>query len=214
MNRLVRWLIPVGALAVLGVAFPPISLRSRAEVELAHSAAQFNARDFVARFWTELLASAPVRARDAGAVLTAIAREPADACADFGRSLGIGGTCTFFLRGTGRVVGVTEDEVRLAVEDVGAGDDVDVLIPLGLVFGNAVRDASGLLDSSAFPNAQQFNDVAAGLNAIVETQVLPELPAIAQEGAEIEFVGCAELAEGADEPLPLRLVPVSVSRKD
>jgi hypothetical protein len=71
-----------------------------------------------------------------------------------------------------------------------------------------------LLDSSTFPNAQQFNEVAAGLNALVETQVLPELQRLATAGARIAFVGCAEVDEDADDPMTLELVPVWVRREE
>ena len=42
-------------------------------------------------------------------VLAAIARDPAKACVEYGRTLGIGGDCTFYLRGRGRVVGVSKE---------------------------------------------------------------------------------------------------------
>jgi predicted lipoprotein len=212
MNPFIRWLIPLGALAVLGVAFPPFSLRSRAAVELERAAAQFSAEEFVRRFWETHLTPSRDRAHEAAAVLGALAGDPARACREFGRTLGIGGACTFYLRGSGRVVGVTADEVRLAVAGGGSGDVVDVIIPLGLVFGNAVRDGTGLLEASVFPNAQQFNEVAAELNAIVEAKVLPELQRVAQNGARIEFVGCAEWRDDAKPPL--RLVPVWVQREE
>jgi predicted lipoprotein len=84
------------------------------------------------------------------------------------------------------------------------------VVPLGLVFGNAVRDGTGLLSSGTFPNAQQFNDIAARLNQIVETRVLPELQRIAALGQSVKFVGCVDVADEERDLRPLKLVPVSV----
>ena len=212
MKRFPAWLFPLGAVVICGVVFPPVSFRSRAEVELTRATAQFSGRDFVQKFWNEHLVPSHARAHEAAVVHAALTRDRAAACAAHGRTLGIGGAYTFYLRGSGRVVSSTGDEVRLAV--AGASDQADIVIPLGLVFGNAVRDGTGLLDSSAFPNAQQFNDVAAELNALVESQVLPELQRIATVGARVAFVGCAELNEDANNPVPLRLVPVWVQREE
>lgn len=209
ISRFAWWLIPLAVVAALCLAFPPFEFRSRADIEMARAAAQFSPRDFVQKFWREHLVPSLSRAEDASTVLAAIARNPVDAGQRHGRTVGIGGDCLFYLRGSGQVVSVSDYEVRLAV----AGETVDVVIPLGLVFGNAVRDATGLLEPSTFPNAQQFNDIAAELNAIVEMQVLPELKRIAVVGARIAFVGCAELDEAVARSRPLELIPLSVQRE-
>lgn len=192
--------------------FPPFQFRSRAQVELARAGAQFNATEFVRTFWNENLDQSFDQAADASVVLIAIATSPDNAREKYGRTVGISSTYCLYLRGTGRVVEVSSDQIGFVVN--GTGDAPDIVVPLGLVFGNAVRDGTGLLDPNVFPNAQQFNDIAAGLNGIVETTVLPELQRIATKGARIDFVGCVELDEGADKPLPLRLVPVWVQRAE
>jgi predicted lipoprotein len=90
------------------------------------------------------------------------------------------------------------------------GDTADIVVPLGMVFGNAVRDGTGLLDSSSYPNAQEFNDISAALNSMVETNVLPQLQQMAKVGQRIQFAGCVEVADEEADLKPLKLVPTTV----
>lgn len=208
MNKFVTWIIAILAVAGFCWIFPPIHIRSLAQTQAARASAQFSAPDFVGKFWNERLLKSLDQAADAGKVLAAIAVRPQKAHEQFGRSVGISSSYYFFLRGSGRVVSVDDTGVSLSLKD--EGNDVDVLVPLGLVFGNAVRDGTGLLDSSAFPNSQEFNDISAGLNHIVETQVLPELQRIAAVGKRVQFAGCVEVADEGADLKPLKLVPISV----
>jgi predicted lipoprotein len=106
------------------------------------------------------------------------------------------------------VVSVTKKGIGLSLKS--EGDEVDILLPTGLLFGNAVRDATGLLDASAFPNSQNFNDISTELNRIVEAQVLPELKSRAAIGRRVQFASCAEVVDEEKDLKPLVLIPVSV----
>jgi len=208
MKRLLPWLIAIVLVAALCWAFPPFRIRSLKTVREVEAGAQFNSTNFVEKFWSEKLLPGTAQAADAVKVLAAIAESPAKAREQFGRTVGISSSYCYFLRGSGRVVSVSEDSIGLAVNST--GDVVDISVPLGLVFGNAVRDGTGLLQASEFPNAQEFNAIAAGLNTIVETKVLPELQRIAAGGKRVQFVGCVEVADEETDLKPLKLVPISV----
>jgi predicted lipoprotein len=209
MNNPITWFIAVLVAAGFCWIFPPIHIRSLARVQAAKAGARFSAPDFVDKFWNGRLLKSLEQAADAGKVLAAIAAGPQKAHEQFGRSVGISSSYYFFLRGSGRVVSVDDTDIGLSLK--AEGNDADVLVPLGLVFGNAVRDGTGLLDSSAFPDSQEFNDVSAGLNHIVETRVLPELQRIAAVGKRVQFAGCVEVADEDTDLKPLKLVPISVT---
>jgi predicted lipoprotein len=123
-----------------------------------------------------------------------------------GRRLGLSRSTSYFVAGTGLIVSVTNDSVSIALESE-AGPSV--VIETGPVFGNAIRDGSGLVDVSAFPNSQDFNAISTALNRRVEEQVLPQLRAKAVIGARIRFVGGAEVDDPAS-ALPLRVVPIRI----
>jgi predicted lipoprotein len=198
----------VAAIAGLWWMFPPFHVRSLKALRATQAAAQFNANDFVSSFWAEKLLPATAQAADAAKVLDAIAVEPRKVREQFGRTVGVSSSYFLFVRGAGRVVNVSEDSIGLAVRST--GEVADISVPLGLVFGNAVRDGTGLLDASSYPNAQEFNDISAALNSIVETNVLPQLQRMAAVGKQIQFAGCVEVGDEEQDLKPLKLVPVFV----
>ncbi len=208
MNKAVPALIVVCVLAALCWAFPPFHIRSVKQVKADLAGATFNPSNFVEKFWIEKLLPSASQAVEAEKVLAAIAANPQKVREQFGRTLGISSTYCLYLRGNGRVVSVTDDSIGLSLKGEGAA--VDISVPLGLVFGNALRDGTGLINSSTFPNAQEFNDISAGLNAVVETKVLPEFQKLATVGKRVQFVGCVEVADEETDLKPLKLVPVSV----
>ena len=57
---------------------------------------------------------------------------------------------------------------------------------------------------------QEFNDISAALNSMVETNVLPRLPQVATVGSRIQFVGCVEVGDEDMDLKPLKLVPIEV----
>jgi predicted lipoprotein len=194
-------------LAILAWVFPPFHLRSLKAVHAAQAGAQLNVTNVVATFWKDKLLTAAEHATDANKVLDSISLNPQKAREQFGRSVEIGSTYYYFVRGTGCVVTVSEDWVGIALKGV---HSADISIPLGLIFGNALRDGTGLLNASDYPNSQQFNDIAAGLNRLVETEVLAGLQKRVKVGTPVQFAGCAEVADEDQDLKPLKVIPVYI----
>jgi predicted lipoprotein len=208
MKRAVLAVVALGLLAVVFRLAPLVHFVPLKQAQSRQTAAEFNATDYATAFWNEKLLKSLDRAADAGQVLAALASDAPKARTQFGRTLGVSSSTLFFLRGTGHVVNVTKKGVALALKD---GDGAaDILLPTGLLFGNTVRDGTGLLDASAFPNSQNFNDLSTELNHIVESTLLPQLREQAKVGANISFAGCAEVAEDDADTKPLKVIPVSV----
>jgi predicted lipoprotein len=88
-----------------------------------------------------------------------------------------------------------------------------VLVAVGPIFGNAVRDGTGLFNVNDYPNSQAFNRLSTELNALVETRVLPTLREKASIGSTVQFTGVAEVEEDAEQVVPLRVVPVAAEVK-
>jgi len=208
MNRTTRWSILILAIAGVCWAVPPVHFHSLKKQEQAQTATVFNAKDFVATFWPQTLLPATANAADAAKVLDAINSDPKKVREQFGRTVGVSSSYFLFIRGSGRVVSVASDSIGLSMKP--AGTDADIVVPIDFVFGNAVRDGTGLLDSSKYPNAQEFNDISAQLNDIVEKQVLPEFQRIAKVGGRVQFSGCAEVADESTDLKPMKLMPISV----
>lgn len=211
------WVNPVLAAAAVAAflfffpLFHVVSLQPRGATATANSngPAAPTAFDPVAaavKFWQVDLPAAYARAADLAQVAPATRANAEKARSQFAKAAGLG-TAYFFVRGSGKVVAREKNMLRLA--PVGAETEF-VVIRLGPVFGNTVRDGTGLLDVNNFPGLQEFNALSAELNALVEKFVLPALRDRAIVGATVHFVGCAEAPESAPEagePL-FTLVPV------
>ena len=207
MSRRAFWLVAFCVAAVFCWLFPPFHVVPLRHAQERRQQAAFDASAFAAEFWEKQLLPATGRAVPVTDLLAALAQEPDAARKRLGRSPGLSATTFFFVRGAGRIASVEKDGLRIALE--GAAAQPAVVLVMGLLFGNAVRDATGLLSGSDFPNSQDFNAISTELNRLVETRVLPDMRARAAVGKTIRFTGCLELEEDAA-PSILRVVPVKV----
>jgi predicted lipoprotein len=176
------------------------------EAKQQRSEQEFDPARFAQQFWEEQLLGAVGNTVDAITLMKAVREDPRSAKDRHGQSLGIGSVYCYFLRGNGYVVAINADSVDLSL--TGAGGEADVTIQTGLIFGNAIRDGSALIDVNQFPNSQDFNKISEAINAIVETRVLPPFKEQVNVGAKIEFAGCAEILDEALDLDPLRIVPI------
>ncbi len=173
------------------------------------AAAVFNAEAFAEKFWNDQLLKSLDRSVKTDALLPAIQTDAAAARKQFARSLGVSESYTYFVSGSGQVLAVNEDAILLGVS-VGA-TNAEVALETGLLFSNAVRDGTGLLNVNDYPNSQDFNAISEALNHLVETRVQPGLRAQAKVGATVRFVGCAEVNDESTDLKPLKIVPLSIS---
>jgi predicted lipoprotein len=208
MRRIAVICIGLAAGAGLCVLWPPIRI-----VSLKHQAAQtngvFNAANYAAEFWSQRLLPALRHAPDADTLLSLLASDPNAAAAKYGKTPGMSDAVYYLMKGSGTVCSVHPKAVAVAL---GKPDgDPDLLLSTGMLFGNTVRDASGLLDAGLFPNSQDFNDLSTELNRIVEQRVISQLKAQAAPGRRLRFVAAAEVEPGAEADRPLKVVPLEVA---
>ncbi|TAK93997.1 MAG: DUF2291 family protein [Verrucomicrobia bacterium] len=206
MKRLFPWLILIVATAGICWRFPLFHVVSLKRATEEKAAATFNPATFAEKFWSEKLLKSLDQAAKADELLSAIQANPAEAKKKFSRSVGVSESYTYFVSGKGRVVTVSEDEIALAV--TAGATNAEVALQTGLLFGNAVRDGTGLLNVNDYPNSQDFNAISEALNQLVETRVQPKLREVAKAGATIRFVGCAEVNDESTDLKPLKVVPI------
>lgn len=211
MSRFVATICTLVAACVLFWFFPLFHVVPRGTTLAEKQQAAFDAADYVTKFWTEKLTPTFGQAADAAAVLAALRDDPQQARTDFGRSVGLGRAALYFARGSGKIVSV--DDKAIGVSLAAEGSEADVAIQAGLLFGNTVRDATGLIRGEDFPNSQHFNEISTELNRVVETTVIPPLKQQAKVGAAIEFVGCAEVTNLPRDVSPLKVIPLDVKFK-
>ena len=104
------------------------------------------------------------------------------------------------------MVSVSDDAVGIAVTE--NLTNAEIALQTGLIFGDAIRDGTGLLTANDYPNSQDFNDISAALNHNVEMNVLPVLRQQAKVGGIISFTGCAEVDDETTDLHPLKVIPI------
>jgi predicted lipoprotein len=189
-----RWVAPAvlgGAFAVLFVFYPPFRVVPLNAPSSTAKAVAFDATAYAATFWNDQLQPAALtEGTDLATLVRDLRADPDAARTAHARTVGIGGRAYYVARGSGRIVG--RERSALLVEPEGA-PGMRVALRTGPVFGNTVRDASGLLEVNEFPGLTEFNALAAALNSLVEERVLPALAADLPEGATIAFTGAVEV---------------------
>lgn len=123
----------------------------------------------------------------------------------YGNRLGIGNAAYFMVQCKGEITEITEDEIQLSTENAGA-----VSINIRYIFGNALRDASGLVKLTDFKTNTEFNKVSEALNALVRTKVIPPIVAGLQIGDRIEVVGALKLSKKELEDPALVITPSQI----
>ena len=208
-----KWILRLIACGVVGcllLAFPPFHV---VPLELAKERAQAQVFDpvrFALRFWQEQLPSTFDTAHEAQAVLDAIRRDRKSAKAQYGRVVGLGGPHHYLLKGTARIIAVTEREVELAL----VGNDSeqpDIVLAVSMIFGNEILNATGLVKHSQFKRTNEYNAISAEVNKIVESELAPAFLKEAKVGSTVSFVGCSsKISDDDPMPIPMRLVPVKL----
>jgi len=196
-----------GLLAIVCCFFPPFRIVALDAAEEERQSRQFDPITYADEFWTEQLPGMADQATEASELVAALADDPDAAKSRYGRTMGIGDTHYFHVRGEGTILEVTEGEsIGVSLD---GGEVVQAVFPTGLLFSNAVRDATGRIRVSEFASSRHFNDVTSELNKRVETELLPRLREQAKPGVRLAFVACAEVT-GEGDPLPLRVIPVAI----
>jgi len=209
MNRLVGTFIGIALGGAVCWFFPIFRVVPLERITKEKAAATFDPKEFALKFWNYQLLKSLDKAVKSEVLLPAIQTDAAAAKKEFSRSVGVSESYTYFVSGNGRVVAVSDDEISLAVTK--PATSAEVSLQVGLLFGNAVRDGTGLLNVNDYPNSQDFNGISEALNRIIEERVQPKLRAEAKVGAIVRFVGCAEVNDEASDLKPLKVVPIQAA---
>ena len=173
-----------------------VELRSLEARRAEQRAELFNPAQYAHDFWDQRLGGVLETALTAEQMI-GLFNDDMGAAVSMGRTLGQSRVHAYLLKGKGRIVSI--DKGGLSVSITGSESSPEILICAGsYISGNAVRDASGLIDVSAFSDTMKFNMISSEINKIVVQEVIkPFQEKGPQVGMAITFVGAAEVAEEA-----------------
>lgn len=180
------------------------------EVRAAAKAAKFDASAFAHDLWENELIPHLDKAIEADRLITLLATEPHQTFEKYSNALGIGSIRFFLIRGQGEAIAIDENHVTIGIGTEGR----QVRVATEYIFGNAVRDASGLVSINEFTNTMDFNNVSAELNEIIRDEVLPSFKARIKQGDQVAFVGAIEMNRERMHLDRIEVIPISLEIKE
>ncbi|WP_428666034.1 DUF2291 domain-containing protein [Runella sp.] len=146
------------------------------------------------------------KAIDLSQLLDLVRSSPDSAFKRYGNRLGIGNSAFFMVKSSGKISRIEDGMITLMDEKTGA-----ISIDTKYVFGNAIRDASGLVKLTDFKTNADFNKVSEALNTVIREKALPPLVQKLHVGEEISFIGALKLSK--KEIVEVLILPVQLEHR-
>ena len=169
---------------------------------------KFDAVAYSKKLWDEKF---PARSDSAIALTTllrAIETNQPAAFSKYSNAMAIGNYRYSLVKVSGTVTVINEDDLILQVSH--ADSLMEVKLATEFIYGNAIRDASGLLDIKDFTNTTDLNNISEELNKTVRNTVLPSFKKQVKKGDKIEVTGAVEINQEHTRLNELELIPVQI----
>jgi predicted lipoprotein len=203
MNKFVKYILIAGVIGLLGynsIYIENLSKRKKSDTE------KFDAPSFAKKLWDEKMPGKIDSAVDLSILAQAVTTDKEAALKKYSNALGIGNYRYSLVKTTGTITAVNEDEVTLQLSL--ADSSVTAIIATEYIYGNAIRDASGLVDVKDFPYSSDLNNISEEINKLVKKTVLPSFKTTIKKGDKINIVAAVELNKEHLKWNGLELIPV------
>jgi predicted lipoprotein len=193
-RKIVKYLLLVIIVGLL--AYNSVYIKKLSEVQAKEPVA-FNAAAFVEQLWLFKLPARLDSAVTFDALQSALKANSALAFDTYFNSMSIGNIRYGLVKVSGKVLSVNEDDITVLI---GSNDDRQpVKVATEYIYGNAIRDASKLVDIKDFVNTTDLNNISEALNKKVRTTVLPVFKGTVQKADSITCIGAIELNQAHTE---------------
>jgi len=189
---------------VVFIASNSVYFKKLSDVKAA-AVKQFDAAKYARNYLKTQLIPFSSTAPPAGELLALLKTKPANAFKTYAHGLDIGNIRFFMVQGRGVVTSVDENDIYVLTRD-----KQTIKIAVEYVFGNALRDAPGLININDFTNTMDLNNIAAEVDKIVRTEVLPPFKSVVKKGDTISFVGAFELNQEHINLDKIEVIPVTL----
>ncbi len=205
MKKAVKYILVAAVAGLLG--YNSIYIKKLDEVQ-KDTAQKFDAAAFSKKIWAEQMPAKITGAADLTAFIQAVTADKEAALKKYSNALGIGNYRYALIKTQALVSTVNEDEILIQIPV--ADSVITATLATEYIYGNAIRDASALVDVKDFPNSADLNSISEEMNKIVRSTVLPEFKKAVKKGDRINITAAVELNKEHIKWSGLELLPVSL----
>jgi predicted lipoprotein len=210
LRKGIRYALGLGLLLLVG--YNSVYIKKLNEVQAAAATGKFNAAAYAQSFWKEKLTPGLAAATDLGQLLVLLQADKDSAFKTHSNALGIGNLRYFLVKGKGEIRVLHENDLTLVLQPETKGTAITVATEF--IYGNAVRDALGLMDINDFSNTMDMNTVSAEINKKIRTDILPPFLAKARQGSQVQFTGALELNQQHLRLNKIEVIPITLQLVD
>lgn len=127
----------------------------------------------------------------------------------YGNRLGIGNSAYFMIKGEGKVIEKQESGLKVASDN-----NTVFFVDTKYIFGNAIRDASGLVKLTDFKTNADFNKLSEALNTTIREKAIPQDLKNINVGDKVIISGATKLSKAQDQSLELSILPIKISKSE
>jgi len=207
MNKTIKYILEI--IAILLVVYFSLDIENLQKHQASTTKKTFDATEYAARFWKDDLPKSIADAIPVTSLLKSLEDDPQNAFQKYGRKIGISKTDYFMVKGKGIIQSVEDDYLEVTV-----GDNTNIRVATGFIFGNAVRDGSGQVNINNFLNMTDFNNVSIAIDKLVKEKVVSRLRKAAAKGKQLDFAGATEIQEDHVDLDSLRIIPIQAIISD
>ena len=190
---------PIAAAIIAFMVYLSIYFEDLEDIKEQRRRGTFNAAEYARDFWDDQLFSVLDKAVDAEELIELFNTNMNEAIRKYGKAPGISRIYAYLIRGNGKILTIGEDFLQVSIREPQTNPDIKITTGF-YIPGNAVRDASGLIDVSEFSDTMKFNEISGEINKIVVKEVIkPFLDKKPKVGKTMRFFGATQVAQDATE---------------
>jgi len=205
--KLIKYILTIAL--IIFVAYNSVYFRKLDDVKAASPTNSFNPKAFASDFYKNKLLPRADSAVDLDVLISILKAQPEEAFKKYSKALAIGNIRYFLVRGEGIIHSKSDDAVIVKLK--GNREETNVNIATEFVYGNAIRDASGLMNLNDFANTAEFNSISESINEIVRKEVVPSFVRDAEIGSNVKFAGAIEMNRKYVDVSLIEILPIDLS---
>ena len=197
MKRVCKYAAVAAVIAFL--LYNSIYFKSLDNVKEQQQREKFNSVQYARDFWDNQLPNVLDKAVEVKELIELFNTNMDEAIRRYGNAPGVSRIYAYLIKGNGEILKIAEDSLEVSIREPQTNPDIKIMSGF-YIPGNAVRDASGLIDVSEFTDTMKFNEISGEINKIVVKEVIRHfLDKKPKVGNTIRFFGATQVAQDATE---------------